>query len=159
MIATNLQGLGNLQGVMPQMPASAVRAMSEQDYERTTLVSGPALGIADWHVTDTAAVIQNKRREGWSDAKITTWLLSEENRDTTGGVCPWGCDDEKVAAAFEYLASGQLPGGVTVTRDPAKAEKSTALDMRPWYRRPLVLAAIGGGVLLAGGAYFMLRAR
>lgn len=105
-------------------------------------------GLVDWHVTDTAAVIQNKRREGMSDAQITTWLLSPENRGTYSKACPWGCTDEKVNAAFEYLRTGKFPTGTTLvttksptTKPPTKPPAAGSF--------PVVPVLIGGAALLA----------
>ena len=107
-----------------------------------------ALGAVDWHVYDTAQVILNKRREGWSDAKITSWLLSDaEGRQK----CPWNCDNEKVAAAFAYLATGKFPSGTT-SSDFGKNQgwwpaATPVTAPSPPKKFPIGPVAIGVGVL------------
>lgn len=101
------------------------------------LLHGPLAGLSDQHIKDTAAAIANKRREGWKDAQITTWLLNEENRKQSSQACPWGCNDELVAAAFEYITSGLLP-------QDAPQEPSWWRRLQPSER----LKIIGGASLL-----------
>lgn len=78
-------------------------------------------------------------------------------------------------SAMEAMASTVDPGAMA-TREFTTSEPSAASDSAqfvyskasvpqeatatPWYKRPLLLAAIGGGLLVAGtGAYFVFRKR
>lgn len=105
---------------------------------------GANLGVVDWHIIDTADVIKNRRQMGWSDARITEWLLSPENQKTEGA-CPWGCTEEKVAAAFHYLATGQLPSNV----------KTESQSRRT--RTPLILAGVFGLLAVVGAAWYIKK--
>jgi hypothetical protein len=58
--------------------------------------------------------------------------------------------------ATPAVTPGITPG---ITPDAFTVSQEFALE-KPWYKKPLVLAAIGGGVLaVGGGAYFMMRGR
>ena len=120
------------------------------------------LGAADWHITETAAVISNLRRQGKSDAEITTYLLGDGKRSESrimGGIT-----HTILSGAFEYLRTGRLPDGTSCecpsgyhkqeccprTTLPASTSAGT--------RRPYLVAGIIAGVIALGtGAYLVSR--
>jgi hypothetical protein len=131
------------------------------------MLRGALAGLVDWHITDTSAAIANKRREGWSDAQITTWLLNEENRKQSSKACPWGCTDELVAAAFAYLALGVLPPNVRITGNAPISPKPEPVYQKPsWWSQlqPSEKLKIVGGAgaivaVIVGASALIARSR
>lgn len=71
--------------------------------------------------------------------------------DCVFGDCGLGAD----AAYTEVAPSASPPPGGTATTE-SDLEKKTGTQ--PWYKKPLVLAAIAGGVaVVGGGSYFLVR--
>jgi len=87
------------------------------------LNSGLSGTPVEWHVIEVASVIKNLRREGRSDAEITTLLRSSDGWRKNVTILG-GPNSETIAYAFEYADTGKLN---------RKVECDCPGDSRPYF--------------------------
>jgi hypothetical protein len=116
-------------------------------------------GCVDWHIEKIAAIIENQRRQGISDAQTTKDLVSGA-LDT--GILG-GATAEMINAAFAYLATGKFPAGTEClcpAGEYAEAccpkDKTGSKRTNPWIWIGGTVAVIG---TIAGIAWAVRRRR